>query len=285
MLSNDFNRDETINLNDNDFHILKTIEHDLAITIPKVGLIQRGKIGFVEENGFITELSLCSVPSNDILPIICNFNKLEKLCLNNSQIKIIPSTISKLKFLTHLSLKMNRISIVPPELYKLPNLKFLNLSYNLIYSFNTSPSDLASLEYLFLEYNKLVTVNFSSYSCTNLIELYLNNNRITEVNVESLVRLKSLALQNNFLNHFPNIEHLTELESIELHFNKIEKIDNDFSNFGHLEQISLSYNNIKEINPKSLDKLKVLCFFINGNPLSKSANHTVQSFKKKMHIR
>lgn len=261
-----------------DIKIIHELNKNLKNPIPRVGLIQYNKSGYRVEEGYVLELSIVSEDCEEIFSEICKLNHLEKLTLRKSFLKTIPIEIVNLKQLLYLDLKKNYIQTIPEELYNLSTLQYLDLSYNNMRCFSTEKNYLLQLEILILDHNNLEKIIFSDNSCLNLRECFLDHNNINEVQIDRIKSLTYLALQNNNLKTMPSIHDLINLESLELHYNKLNEIKTDFSNLQSLESISLSYNNISDINFESLMESKVKYCFINGNPLNKTTKRKYTLF-------
>lgn len=273
-LINDFNTTS----DSNDIKIMELIEDKLSITIPELELIQHNKLGYKLKNGFVTELSIFSIRCDKVFDIICSLSKLEKLLLNKTNITTISFSIHKLRNLIYLDLKNNSINYIPKELLQLPCLKYLDLSFNNLKTFKTFKNDLPSLEIIILDHNDLEEVNFSANSCNNLLECHLNNNKLFHVDVDNLKSLRYLALQNNKLCCLPKIGFLSNLETLEMHYNDLTEVTTDFTNLRSLGHMSLSYNKIFNIKFDTLNQKSIKYLFLNGNPLNKQSIHDYKSF-------
>ena len=215
------------------------------------------------------------------MPLINETSKFEYILDNNliTQIEEIPQACAKL------SLSNNKISFInsklPPDL----QIKFLDLSYNRIISLvgfekfklleelNLSNNYIGDeqLNYL-VSLSKLKSLNLSNnnlkneeikkiiYSVKSLQKVNLSNNNLEQLIFDKSNGLIELELDSNKLSYLSfntnnkSFEYLMYLSANE---NKLQVIDN-INNLVNLEYLSLSVNELKQINISKLLKLKYL---------------------------
>ena len=216
------------------------------------------------------------------IPLITESAKFEFILNNNliTQIEEIPHACSKL------SLSNNKISFINSKFFSNLQLKYLDLSFNRIISLqgfekfklleelNLSNNYIGDEQLNFLTYlTKLKTINLSNnnlrneevkniiYKIKTLQKINLANNNIEQLIFEKSIGLIELDLDNNKINFLSfknssgnNFEFLMYLSANE---NRIQGVEG-INNLINLEYLSLSVNEIREINIKKLNKLKYL---------------------------
>jgi len=216
------------------------------------------------------------------IPLITESAKFEFILNNNliTQIEEIPHACSKL------SLSNNKISFINSKFFSNLQLKYLDLSFNRIISLqgfekfklleelNLSNNYIGDEQLNFLTYlTKLKTINLSNnnlrneevkniiYKIKTLQKINLANNNIEQLIFEKSIGLIELDLDNNKINFLSfknssgnNFEFLMYLSANE---NRIQSVEG-INNLINLEYLSLSVNEIREINIKKLNKLKYL---------------------------
>ena len=216
------------------------------------------------------------------IPLITESSKFEFILNNNliTQIEEIPQTCSKL------SLSNNKISFINSKFFSNLQLKYLDLSFNRIISLqgfekfklleelNLSNNYIGDEQLNFLTYlTKIKTINLSNnnlrneevkniiYKIKTLQKINLSNNNIEQLIFEKSIGLIELDLDNNKINFLSfknssgnNYEFLMYLSANE---NRIQGVEG-VNNLINLEYLSLSVNEIREINIKKLNKLKYL---------------------------
>ena len=216
------------------------------------------------------------------MPLIEESSKFEYNLNNNliTQIEEIPQTCSKL------SLSNNKISFINSKFFSNLQLKYLDLSFNRIISLqgfekfklleelNLSNNYIGDEQLNYLSYlTKLKNMNLSnnnlrSEEIKNIInkiktlqKINLSNNNIEQLIFEKSNGLIELDLDNNKINYLSfscnigdKFEFLIYLTANE---NRIQNIEG-INNLINLEYLSLSVNEIRELNIKKLNKLKYL---------------------------
>ena len=216
------------------------------------------------------------------MPLINESAKFEYILDNNliTQIEEIPQACAKL------SLSNNKISFINSKLLPDLQIKFMDLSYNrlisligfekfkLLEELNLSNNYIGDdqLNYL-ISLSNLKSLNLSNnnlkneeikkiiYSIKSLQKVNLSNNNLEQLIFDKSNGLIELELDNNKLgylsfktNNNKSFEYLMYLSANE---NKLQAIDN-INNLVNLEYLSLSVNELKQINLSKLTKLKYL---------------------------
>ncbi|ESQ41983.1 hypothetical protein EUTSA_v10014089mg [Eutrema salsugineum] len=154
--------------------------------------------------------------------------------------------------LTELDLTANRLSGLDSRIAQLSTLKKLSLRQNLIDDSAVEPLSrwdaLSDLEELILRDNKLAKVpDISIFS--KLLVFDLSFNEITSLQGLSKASstLKELYVSKNEVNKIAEIEHLHDLQILELGSNRLRVMEN-MENFTKLEELWLGRNRIKVVN-------------------------------------
>jgi Leucine-rich repeat (LRR) protein len=256
------------------------------------------KISYLRNYTFQGAASLESLvlEKNQIVSIeyecFANLTSLKSLNIKENQLAAINFGLNSMKILTYLDISYNRlINIKKFSFINLNNLKTLNLSHNYLddmsenyfpglinlalldLSFNSFKylnrnffNHLDSLETLFLNNNGLKTLETHSFvSLVKLKCLNLGSNEMYNLGEETiffnLFNLNELSLNWNRLNSCPKLIFLRNLESIDLSYNQIEFVDENYFNFSsNLKAINLNFNSIKSfslLNAQNLTSLKL----------------------------
>ena len=216
------------------------------------------------------------------IPLITETSKFEFILNNNfiTQIEEIPQTCYKL------SLSNNKISFINSKFFSNLELKYLDLSFNRIISLlgfekfklleelNLSNNYIGDEQLNHLTYlTKLKSINLSNnnlrseevkniiYKIKTLQKINLANNNIEQLIFEKSNGLIELDLDNNKISFLSfncksgnKFEFLMYLSANE---NRIQNVEG-INNLINLEYLSLSVNEIREIDIKKLNKLKYL---------------------------
>ena len=216
------------------------------------------------------------------MPLINESSKFEYILDNNliTQIEEIPQSCEKL------SLSNNKISFINSKLLGDLQIKFLDLSFNRIISLigfdkfkkleelNLSNNYIGDEQLNYLSsLSKLKSLNLSNnnlkneeikkiiYSINSLQKINLSNNNIEQLIFDKSNGLIEMELDNNKLNYlnfnFNNKGSFEYLMYLSANENKLRTIDN-INNLVNLEYLSLSVNELNQINIENLTKLKYL---------------------------
>ncbi|KAB1996427.1 hypothetical protein ERO13_D13G201000v2 [Gossypium hirsutum] len=162
--------------------------------------------------------------------------------------------------LTELDLTANRLSKLDPRIANLINLRKLSFQQNLIddaaIESISSWDSLSGLEELVLRDNKLMKVPDVSLF-KKLLVFDVSFNEITSLHGMSKVSstLKELYVSKNEVTKMEEIDHLHELQILELGSNRLRVMEN-LQNFTKLEELWLGRNRIKAINLCGLKYIK-----------------------------
>ncbi|RWS04160.1 leucine-rich repeats and immunoglobulin-like domains protein 3 [Dinothrombium tinctorium] len=155
------------------------------------------------------------------------------------------------------------------KLTRVPNdipewVEILDLSQNAIaYLHRGSFNRLLLLRKIDLSHNKLTEIS------DDLFIQFSNESSSTTSSSPSFLSLEELQLNNNFLDSFPNVNNLPNLRSLVLHHNNISTLVNSsVSVYTNLEVLDLSYNRITNIPYTFLNSTKLKTVLLSNNRLS-----------------
>lgn len=172
---------------------------------------------------------------------------LDELHLDFNQLEVIDVDLfAHNTLLARLSLNNNRI--IRLECDSIKELKYLNkidLSMNKLQEFNTTCISGIDLD-LIIHNNQL-----EKLSLRNVASVHASNNKIKHVYIENgISNLKSLKLASNNLTNITGIfEHLNSLETLDLSYNYVGKLNiSTFAKLTNLEHLNLGHTNLSNIN-------------------------------------
>jgi len=187
----------------------------------------------------------------------------------------IPSGISKLQNLEKLDLNNNEIRTLPDELFELSKLEVLKLNDNYIRTIPSQIKKLSNLKELELESNSYSGLDLPIEICElkNLEKINLSSNELTNSNptqCPGLVNLKELDLFRSDIGSVsPEIGNLTNLEIIDLRYNKLTELPAEIGNLKNLKEIDLRYNKLTEL-PAEIGNIKNLKeIYLDDNQITK----------------
>ncbi|XVF63131.1 hypothetical protein PTKIN_Ptkin09bG0064200 [Pterospermum kingtungense] len=162
--------------------------------------------------------------------------------------------------LTELDLTANRLSRLDPRIADLINLKKLSFRQNLIDDAAIEPisgwDSLSGLEELVLRDNKLMKIlDVSIFK--KLLVFDVSFNEITSLHgmSKASTTLKELYVSKNEVTKMEEIDHLHDLQILELGSNRLRVMEN-LQNFTKLQELWLGRNRIKVINLCGLKCIK-----------------------------
>ena len=210
---------------------------------------ESSKFEYILDNNLITQIE--EIPQN------CS-----KLSLSNNKISFINSKFLSDLQIKYLDLSFNRIiSLIGFEKFSL--LEELNLSNNYIGDDQLNYlSSLSKLKSLNLSNNNLKNEEIKKviYSIKSLQKINLSNNNIERLIFDKSNGLIELELDNNKLNYLSfNTKNnpFNYMMYLSANENSLQAIEN-INNLINLEYLSLSVNELKQINIQKLTKLKYL---------------------------
>lgn len=174
---------------------------------------------------------------------------LKNLIIYGNNLDVIKqSTFVSFWNLDKLSLENNQIKRIERMAFKSTNIQFLDLSYNKlsVLQADTFVKN-CRLGKLSVAHNELVLINIESLP-KNLKKLNLDYNKLDSIpdGLDHLEELKELTISHNFLNDLSNLERLNNLEKFVVSFNNIDFIkETQFDHLQNLKHLDLSGNNLQ----------------------------------------
>jgi len=228
---------------------------------------------FFISNNHITKLYLNSRDFLNFFELNQGLESLEELYSTQTDLNIIPESVSNLQNLKTLWLGSNPFTSLPNSFGNLRSLKNLNLYNSRLKSLPDSFGDLESLEILNLGHNRLSSLSPTIGNLRALKEFYIiaNNLKILPESIGSLSSLEVLDLQMNELESLPNsLGSLSNLKELRLNQNNLKSLPVSIGKLSSLEKLSIQTNKIQEL-PESIVKLTSLKRLnIRNNPLKRS---------------
>lgn len=142
---------------------------------------------------------------------IVKMSGIESVCIINSRVKIIPSSLFALPKVRKIEVSGNKLrAITYPKRANTNSIEVILLHANCFTKFPTALFYFSKVEVLDLSTNEIRTIPSEINKMTNLVRLNLQGNRISTLpeSMASLTSLKELDLRNNPLN-------LTQIKAIE----------------------------------------------------------------------
>lgn len=184
-----------------------------------------------------------------------NITKLHDLGLSGNQLSEVPEAIKTLRFLTSLDLGMNRITKVSTTQFEgLDDLYGLRLVGNKIEKISKDTFvALPSLQILNLASNNIDQIDDGAFSSNQQLKaIGLDGNKLVDLkgiftNTQPLVWLN---VSNNELLWFDYSHIPTNLEWLDMHENKIEKLEDTYGvkESCNVKMLDVSYNKIRSID-------------------------------------
>ena len=183
-------------------------------------------------------LDISGNPLGVLAEDIASFTSLKNLCVDNTQITALPSTLAKLDKLLTFSCCSNPLEEIGQDV-ELPH----------------------SLTSLSLTDCGLHTVPESwGHRLINLLMLDFSHNMLTEIPASfcSVTKLKSLTLHtNHFLRFPPCVTANLNMLALDIHHNPLETVPNDIYHIATLQTLDLSETNIAQL-PVTFGQLRTL---------------------------
>ena len=212
---------------------------------------------------FLETLNLTgnNLTENDFPNDLEKYQNLIELIIDLNSCKRISKNICKCKRLNRLSMRHNNLTDIK-HVENLKKLRFLIIDYNNLTSLDEHLKQLDKLEILQVNNNALNNIdpNLFKSSFTLLKQLNLSFNKLNTIAVDAfmLPNLEILNLSNNNLNRLPIIPNNTYFRtipifSIDLSSNQLVRYYDYLLSIAR--NVDLSYNKIKYIQSKSIQKL------------------------------
>ncbi|CAB3226676.1 unnamed protein product [Arctia plantaginis] len=204
-----------------------------------------------------------------------NITKLHDLGLSGNQLSEVPEAIKTLRFLTSLDLGMNRITKVSVSQFEgLDDLYGLRLVGNKIEKISKDTfAALPSLQILNLASNNIDQIDDGAFAPNQQLKaIGLDGNKLVDLkgiftNTQPLVWLN---VSNNELLWFDYSHIPTNLEWLDMHENKIEKLEDTYGlkESCSVKMLDVSYNKLRSIDELSFPS-SIETIVLNNNNIEK----------------
>ncbi|CAF1203134.1 unnamed protein product [Rotaria sordida] len=180
-----------------------------------------------------------------------------------------------------LDLSSNKLISIP-SLMNFQEMKEIDLKNNLIEEITKNIfNNMANLWRIDLSNNRIRNIESDSFVGVKLIKLELNTNLLTTL--ETLTNdnkrisflnplnnsLAFFGISNNLIDNLNSLKYMTKLDNIISCCNQIKKLDsNMFSQVSQLEWLDLSYNKIEFIDSMAFNGMVIRNLNLAGNPIS-----------------
>jgi len=253
--SNQLLRDTITFSLDKDFFKTFFIDYKGEYDNLRIALKEPLKVRKMELFGYMLSYGLDSLPES-----FGEMENIEELDLSNLDLKDLPKSFTNLHKLKVLDLSYNDFESFPIQVFELKNLEVLNLKLSHLDSIPPGIGQLTKLRILILDDNKFSDFPFAVTELNNLEELSITSSNISFIpkEIRNLKKLKRLDLSSfwsykdkNQISDVSNLMSLINLESLDLDWNKIERLPNELCSLKKVRKLSLLSNPIKEI-PESI---------------------------------
>ena len=146
-----------------------------------------------------TMLDLSGLDLTELPKSIVQISQLQKLYLNDNQLKTLPESIAQLSQLQTLSLTANQLTTLPEVVTRLSQLRLLALDANQLKTLPEVVTQLSQLHILSLTNNQLTALPEFVAQLSQLDTLFLEGNQLTSLPeaLRNLTRLERLYLHGN----------------------------------------------------------------------------------------
>lgn len=164
-------------------------------------------------------LSLKKSNLKDIPSDISKLQHLVSLDLNSNGLSTLPNSIGLLKNLRRLDLSDNEITELPISMRNMSSLRAISLTYNKMYQFPKNLLEFTQLEFLDISYNNLLSLPQDIDKLANLEILFATDNKLSTI-PHSLSNIKSWTLLSFKDNHILPSEQreLQQLFKVKIEF-------------------------------------------------------------------
>lgn len=237
--------------------------------------LANNKITDIEEGSFndLTSLITLNLGGNLLqsfdFNLLNSLSKLQKLYLCFNSIKNISTATLHNPNINLVTLGYNKLVELEDYFLPYPSITYLNLTNNNISRISLHAfSMMSSLKILDLSNNSIANVSNSLRNMKALVLLVLNDNNISEIGL-SLESLQYLDLSNNALTSI-NFTNMSNLQTLMLSNNRLEKLKNTFTNVIGLKKLILSNNQISVVPKETFsDLLGLVLLDLQGNHISR----------------
>lgn len=191
---------------------------------------------------------------------LLQLGNLKQLTINNNPLGELPPAIRLLKQLNVLQVNGCQLTKLPESMEELVQLKSLGLAGNQLDTLNFDLGKLSGLVSLSIFNNKLRYLPASIGQLSRLDQLDLSNNKLVRLpeSIGDLIYLTSLSLSMNQLTDLPvSIGKLVKLTRLEVGQNQLHRIPNEIGQLWQLRQLNLNDNKLAQL-PEGVGRLDSL---------------------------
>lgn len=194
---------------------------------------------------------------------------LEDLDLSLLGLTKLPQSFSNLTNLKTLDLRHSKFDEFSKQILELSNLEFLNLKLSYLDSIPPEIRRLKKLKTLILDDNRFRDFPVAVTELSNLESLSITSSNISTIprEIDNLKKLKVLDLSSfwsykrkNQITDISNLIKLSSLESLDLDWNRIERLPNNICELKNLKKLSLQSNpiTVSAADVRACDQLDTL---------------------------
>lgn len=210
----------------------------------------------------IPELNLNVLGLTTLPPEIAQLTRLNKLTLENNQLKVWPAALDALTSLRYLSLRGTELSVLPDQIGRFTALTFLNLNINHLSALPSAIGKLASLTSLYCMCNPQLTA--------------------LPDEIGALSQLRGLSIARNALTSLPEtIGQLVALEKLDASENQLTYVPNSIGNLRSICDLCLGSNPLCSL-PEAISHIRSKAFLSVVDIPMKFLPFSVQSSWKKV---
>jgi len=183
-----------------------------------------------------------------------------RIDLSGKGIKVIPTAVGELKYLSFLKLSNNNIDFIPEEIGLLTNLSSLYVDNNMLDALPAALWTITGLRNLGLNSNNLTSLPNEIGSLSNLGQLNISNNNIQSIpaTVGNFTQLTYLNFSSNNIEALPTeIGQLSNLQYFYATDNELTNLPESVWDLGSIQYFSIGSNNFSTL-PNEVGQLTAL---------------------------
>lgn len=188
----------------------------------------------------IQKLILDNNQLRQLSPDICKLKKIKSVSLNDNELAGLPNEIFMLKMMKSFSATNNHLAALPDSIERAMELSLVDVSHNRLETLPKFPMDILLVN---ASHNQLVVINPMHYE--KLTELKLNNNKLSSLPAglfEYLPSLQALDLSRNQLRSLEGVGHSKSILECNLVGNRLTSLGDAFIESSNLHTLIVSEN-------------------------------------------
>lgn len=275
--------------------------HANDISVPQLSAMDRRKQTVFD----FPMLNILNLAENrlEFLPAIAwaNLRQIQRIVLDNNQLKVFPSQLCLLASLQTLSISSNVLVALPEEISALTSLTELDVGTNALDALPAGLRLLTRLKTLDVRSNRLQRLPVSLAALGGLSRLFAQANQLTEVPPElGRLPLTMLHLQENQIGSVPSelflntvlvellldhnrlaalpsdIRPLPRLSKLHLNHNQLAELPDELRHLTALTVLLLDHNALKSV-PVALLEMNVMRLSLNDNPMDTDVQSSIRA--------